>query len=68
VPIKRRLSARVIEEEDEDSSLSSVLSDFEEEEDTDEDGDVANRKPGLRLGQGNLAESANPDADDSRID
>jgi hypothetical protein len=50
VPIERRLSARVIEEEDEDSSLSSVLSDFEEEEDTNEDGDVANRKPGLRLG------------------
>jgi hypothetical protein len=50
VPVKRRLSARVIEEEDEDSSLSSVPSDFEEKEDTDEDGDVANRKPGLRLG------------------
>jgi hypothetical protein len=30
-----------------------------------EDGDVTNRKPGLRLGQGNLAESANPDADGS---
>jgi hypothetical protein len=50
VPIKRRLSARVIKEEDEDSLLSSMLFDFEEEEDIDEDGDVANRKPGLRLG------------------
>jgi hypothetical protein len=50
VPIKRRLSARVIEEEDEDNSLSSVSSDFEEEEDINEDEDVANRKPGLRLG------------------
>ena len=53
----------MIEEEDKDSLLSSVPSDFEGEEDTDEDGDVANRKPGLRLGQGNLAEGANPDAD-----
>jgi hypothetical protein len=65
VSVKRRLSARVIEE-DEDSSLSSILSDFEGEEDDDEDRNVINRKPGLRLARGNLAEGANPDTDDSK--
>jgi hypothetical protein len=47
--IKRRLSTRVIEEEDKNSLLSSMSSNFEEEENTNEDRDVANRKPGLRL-------------------
>jgi hypothetical protein len=40
-------------------------SDFEgKKENINGDRDVANRKSGLRLGQGNLAEGANPDADD----
>jgi hypothetical protein len=65
VSIKRRLSARVIEE-NKDSSLSSIPSDFEGEEDDDEDRNVINRKPGLRLARGNLAEGANPDADGSK--
>jgi hypothetical protein len=56
----------VIEEENKDSSLSSVPSDFEGEDDDDEDRDVANRKSGLRLGRGNLAESASPDTDGSK--
>jgi hypothetical protein len=62
VPAERRLSVRVIEG-DEDSPLSSVPSDLEGDEDVDDV--VGNRKPGLRLDEGNLAEKASPNADGS---
>ena len=58
----------MIEEENKDNLLNSVLSDFEDKEDTDKNKDVANRKSGLRLGQGNLAENANPDTNNSKTD
>lgn len=64
VPAERRLSVRVIEE-GEDSSLSSAPSDLEGDEDVDDA--TGNRKPGLRLDEGNLAEEASPNADDSEV-
>src|SRR5277367_4726204 len=64
VPAERRLSARVIGE-DEDSSLSSAPSDLEDEH---ADGLMDNRKLGLRLDEGNLAEKASPNVNGSETD
>jgi hypothetical protein len=61
VSAERRLSARVIRE-DEDNFLSSTPFDLEDE---DIDDIVNNRKPDLRLDEGNLTEKANSNIDDS---
>jgi hypothetical protein len=45
-----------------------MLSDFEGEENDDEDRNVINRKPDLRLARDNLAEDVNPDTNDSKTD
>jgi hypothetical protein len=65
VHAEKRLPVRVLGEENEDSSLSSLPSGYEGEVGENFDDDVPNRRPDLRLGQGKLAEDASPNADNS---
>jgi hypothetical protein len=62
IPTKKRLSIHTVKE-DKDSPLSSGLSDLEDE---GADNSASNRKPGLRLDEGNLSKKASPNTDDSR--
>ena len=56
--VKKRLSARVIEEDNKDSSLSSISSSLKGESNANLSKGIDNRKPGSRLDRGNLAEDA----------